>query len=73
MKSGQRFTPAVIDIIREAVREAEGQEVLCVGRMDEDGLIGEVETVARGNDVSAPAVYPFMEDGDVVIHNHPGG
>ncbi len=73
MKSSQRFTPEVIDIIRESIREAEGQEVLCVGRMDGDGLVNEVETVARGNDVSAPAVYPFMEGGDVVIHNHPGG
>jgi len=73
MKSNQRFTPEVIEIVRDAIREAEGQEVLCVGRMDEDGLVGEVETVARGNDVSAPAIYPFMEGGDVVIHNHPGG
>lgn len=73
MKSSERLTPSVIEIIEEAVQEAEGQEVLCVGRLNEDGMVFEVETVARGNDVSAPAIYPFMEKGDVVLHNHPSG
>lgn len=71
MKSVRRFTPGVIKIIREAVREAGGNEVLCIGRRNEEGLVAEVEAVARGNDVSAPAIYPFMESGDVVVHNHP--
>lgn len=73
MKSVRRFTPGVIKIIREAVREAGGNEVLCIGRRNEEGLVAEVEAVARGNDVSAPAIYPFMESGDVVVHNHPSG
>jgi len=73
MKSRQRLTNEVIDTIREAIRDAEGQEVLCVGRLNEEGLVSELETVGRGNDVSAPAIYPFMESGDVVIHNHPTG
>lgn len=73
MKSIQRFSPDVIKIIREAIRDADGNEVLCIGHRNEEGLIVEVEAVARGNDVAAPAIYPFMESGDVVIHNHPSG
>lgn len=73
MKSTERFTSNVIHIIKTAIEEAEGQEVLCVGQINEEKKIHEVEAVARGNDVSAPAIFPFMERGDVVIHNHPSG
>src|SRR6056297_2206899 len=73
MKSVERFTPAVIRIIRETIEDAGGNEVLCVGHLNERRMVVEIEAVARGNDVSAPAVYSFMEQGDVVIHNHPSG
>ncbi len=73
MKSVERFTPAVIRIIRETIQDAGGNEVLCVGHLNERRMVTEIEAVARGTDGSAPAVYSFMEQGDVVIHNHPSG
>jgi len=73
MKSTERLTPEVCEILRSTICEADGNEVLCVGRLNEKGLVTEVEAVARGNDVSTPALYPFMERGDCVIHNHPSG
>lgn len=73
MKSGERFTPEVIHTITAAIEDAEGQEVLFYGRVNGDGLVAEVDAAGRGNEAAAPALFPYMESGDVVIHNHPSG
>ncbi len=73
MKSGEKLNPKAIVRMKEAIRDAEGQEVLFVVRLDENGMGQEVVVASRGNDTAAPAIYPFMEKGDVVIHNHPSG
>jgi ATP-dependent DNA helicase DinG len=59
--------------MRLAIKEAEGREVLFVGRLDAEGRVRAVVTAARGDDSSVPALAPHMEKGDVVLHNHPGG
>lgn len=59
--------------MREAITESEGQEVLFVVKNNEEGIGIEVTVAANGSDSAAPAIYPFMEKGDAVVHNHPSG
>lgn len=73
MKSTEKLTDKVIDIMRTAIEDAEGQEVLFCGHLDEEGKVASVEVGARGDDMSVPALFPHMSRGDVVIHNHPSG
>ncbi len=73
MKSGERLEPVVIERMREAIEDAEGHEVLFVGSFGENGLVDEIHEAARGDESAAPALYPFMEKGEVVLHNHPSG
>ena len=58
---------------RAAVREADGQEVCAVGKLDGEGVVETIEVTARGNESAVPALLPHLERGDVVIHNHPSG
>jgi len=73
VKINERFTYRVIDIIKNAIDEVNGNEVLFLGRLDSDGIISLVEVGARGDENSVPAIFPHMIKGDVVIHNHPSG
>jgi len=73
MKSGEKLRPEVIITMRAAISDADGQEVLFTGEISDDGLVSFVEIAARGNNAAAPALYPFMLESDVVIHNHPSG
>ena len=68
-----RFTEAAGKLLFEAIAEAEGREVMAVGRIDEDGLVCEITVAARGTADAVPALHPYMQKGDVVIHNHPSG
>ncbi|MDC7124138.1 MAG: helicase C-terminal domain-containing protein [Spirochaetales bacterium] len=72
MKSSERLMPVVIESLKEAIIDAEGNEVMAWGKSSE-GFISEVTVAARGDEVSVSAVFQHMEKGDVVIHNHPGG
>ena len=58
MKSGEKLSPEVIIIMRAAINDAEGREVLFTGQIMDNGLVGAVEVAARGNDTAAPALYP---------------
>lgn len=73
MNSRERLTDRVIDIIKDAIIDAEGNEVLFLGKLDEDGIVSLIEVGARGDENSVPAIFPHMIKGDVVIHNHPSG
>ena len=68
-----RFTREAAGSLCDAIEDVHGREVLAVGKLDEEGLVSAVSIVARGNEVSVPALMPFMEKGDVAIHNHPSG
>ncbi len=72
MDASCKLSSEVIQILKEAVEDAEGNEVMAWGRVS-DGLVVEAEVAARGDEASVPAVFQHMEKGDVVIHNHPGG
>ena len=59
--------------IKYAISKAGGNEVFFKGLVNEQGVIWDVETLARGNKVSVPAILLDLDPGDVVIHNHPSG
>ncbi|QEN03217.1 DEAD/DEAH box helicase [Thiospirochaeta perfilievii] len=73
MNTIDKFTNTVIDIMRVTILDAQGNEVLFLGKIDEDGIISLIEVGARGDENSVPAIFPHMMKGDVVIHNHPSG
>ncbi|MDC7233117.1 MAG: helicase C-terminal domain-containing protein [Spirochaetales bacterium] len=68
-----RFALDVHERMLRDIEEAEGNEVLWVGSINEDKVVSSVKTAARGHESAVPAVMEHMEKGDVVIHNHPSG
>lgn len=73
VQSIEKFTNKVIEIMINAIEDADGNEVLFLGKLDHDGIISLIEVGARGDENSVPAIFPHMLKGDVVIHNHPSG
>jgi len=69
----ERITEEAAEKLRAAIGEAGGNEVFAVGKLNEEGLIGELAVVARGDRSSVPALEPYIERGDVILHNHPSG
>jgi ATP-dependent DNA helicase DinG len=67
------ITPDAAKIIRNAIADAQGHEVLCLGHTNAERMIDTVEVLARGNEVTVAAVTQLAKYGDVVIHNHPTG
>ena len=73
MEIGAWFTPAAADTLRDAIAEADGQEVFCAGNCDTGGLVRSVTIAARGNHREVPVLAPYVDGADVLIHNHPSG
>jgi ATP-dependent DNA helicase DinG len=73
MRIEDYFLSHVKDNIADAILEASGNEVFFIGTINEDGLVSSVMIGARGNQISVPALSPYLETADVVIHNHPSG
>lgn len=71
MTAESRFTQESILHVRQAIREAQGNEVMVVGRLDDNQKICSVTVAARGNEEAVPALKPYLEKGDVIVHNHP--
>ena len=59
--------------IKEEIEAAGGNEVFFRGIPNADGIVDEVEVLARGNKYSVPAILRLMKKGEVIIHNHPSG
>jgi len=68
-----RISEEALLSMKEDIDDAEGNEVLWWGEVDEERMVVRVNAAARGNEDSVPALFPHMEKGDVVIHNHPSG
>lgn len=73
MDVASRFSEKVIQIIRNAIEEADGNEVFFVGKINDDGIIVSVEVGARGNEDSVIVNNNAARGGHVLIHNHPSG
>jgi len=63
----------VIESIRNAIEDADGNEVFFVGYTDENQRLEKVDVVARGDEEAVPAIFRIAENADAVIHNHPSG
>ncbi|MDZ7721842.1 MAG: helicase C-terminal domain-containing protein [candidate division KSB1 bacterium] len=55
------------------IKAADGNEVFFVGYTDDNLVVQDVQTVARGHDTAVPVVTKAAREADVVIHNHPSG
>lgn len=67
------LTSAVREQMREAIRDAAGNEVFFVGRLGKGDRVDEVEVHCRGGAAAVPALLDVPRSGEVVIHNHPSG
>ncbi|MBO7435348.1 DEAD/DEAH box helicase family protein [bacterium] len=70
-KYDSHFSPAAAESLIRAIREAGGQEVFARGILGDDGLICDIEVLARGNEHCVAAIFPKLKGGDYAIHNHP--
>ncbi|MGE0708376.1 MAG: helicase C-terminal domain-containing protein [Planctomycetota bacterium] len=52
---------------------AAGGEVLFFGTLDGQGVVVEIDVIARGNRESVPMLHQRASGYDVAIHNHPSG
>ena len=73
MDATERFTEEACEHLREEIGAADGNEVFAAGRLDARGRVTEILVVARGHKSAVPALAPYLERGDVMIHNHPSG
>lgn len=69
----QRFSLEAIAFMQEEIRDADENEVLFIGHLDDTNMVTKVEVGARGDEGSVNALLSWLERGDVVIHNHPNG
>lgn len=67
------LTSSVIEQIKEAIQDAENNEVFFVGKTNDENIVEKIMVVARGNEFAVPLVRELTERSDVVIHNHPAG
>ena len=73
MKASLKIASSIRSQLRETIQDTGGREVLAVGNLDSQGMVIALTVAARGNEGTVPALTPYMEQGDVVIHNHPSG
>ncbi len=53
--------------------ESAGHEILWIAKTGTDGKVTELRKVAEGTIDAVSALFPHMEGGDAVVHNHPSG
>ncbi len=67
------FTSEAAGYVKQAIKDAYGNEVFFVGKINDRSLVYDVRVIARGNRTSVPAILSAAKAGNVVIHNHPSG
>jgi ATP-dependent DNA helicase DinG len=67
------FTPDSRALMRFEIARAKGNEVFFIGHTNLDGVVYEVEAIARGSKQAVPAILSRAAGSDMVIHNHPDG
>ncbi len=72
-KTSSVFSDAVCQSIRDAIRDAEGNEVFLTGVLDRNALVCDVRVASRGHESAVPVVPAALETAEVLIHNHPSG
>ncbi|HAX36427.1 MAG: hypothetical protein A2Y37_09750 [Spirochaetes bacterium GWB1_60_80] len=69
----ERFSAEAIALLRHAIEDAKGNEVFAAGKLDGQGLLIDLAIVARGSKTKVNALTAFLEEYDVLVHNHPSG
>ena len=64
---------SAINYMKSVIKEADGNEVFFICKIDENLMITDADEVARGNKSAVPAILHILEAGDIVVHNHPTG
>jgi len=73
MKVAEFINAKTIEKMRLEISESGGNEVFFRGIPDGEGIVSEVEVIARGNSSSVAALLNMMGKNEVIIHNHPSG
>jgi len=73
MKVAEFISAKAMEDMRLAISESGGNEVFFRGIPDGEGIVSEVEVIARGNSSSVAALLNMMRKNEVIIHNHPSG
>ena len=73
MKVSKYFSEQAIDYMKNAIAEANGNEVFFTGLLDENMLVDTVKAGSRGNEHTVPVNFSDERKGQVLIHNHPSG
>lgn len=68
-----RLSAQAAAVMRATIRLAGGREVCFAGTVDDDGVVVQARTVARGDSTSVLALPGFAEPGEILLHNHPSG
>ena len=59
--------------LKKEIKAASGNEVFFRGIPNEEGIVTDIEVIARGNEYSVAAVLNRMKKNEIIIHNHPSG
>lgn len=59
--------------LKKSIKNASGNELFLVGKLDTNKIVKNVEVFAKGNKSLVSAIFQVADHGDVVIHNHPTG
>ena len=73
MKIVEFISAKAMEHMRLEISESGGNEVFFRGIPDGEGIVSEVEVIARGNSSSVAALLNMMRKNEVIIHNHPSG
>ena len=73
MKVAEFINAKTIEKMRLEISESGGNEVFFRGIPNGEGIVSEVEVIARGNSSSVAALLNMMRKNEVIIHNHPFG
>ena len=73
MKIAKFISAKAMEHMRLEISESSGNEVFFRGIPDGEGIVSEVEVIARGNSSSVAALLNMMRKNEVIIHNHPSG
>lgn len=72
VKVETKLSDAVIRLLKDAIRENDGNEVSAYGMVNPEGIVVSAVIGSRGNAVAAPLTMHRTE-AHVLIHNHPSG
>ncbi len=73
MNVSKYFSEQAVEYMKNAIAEANGNEVFFTGLIDENMTIVTVKAGSRGNEHTVPVNFTDERECNVLIHNHPSG